>query len=103
MRRETFENTKFGREGAPVIHIHFVLAGPMKGLSFDDLQSLEIDLMLFIEIQIFFREIISDHPNHFYWSKKTCSNGCMAGASAEKSWVFRIRCFDRIKCSRTNY
>ena len=59
--------------------------------------------MVALEVYIFAREIIADCADEMGLGEKTRSYRSVAGGSAKQAWVFRVRGFDGIEGSGTDY
>ena len=59
-----------------------------------DLQTFEIDFVLFVERDVVLGEIFADDADEFDRREKARGHGGVAGGTAEQARVFRIRRFE---------
>src|SRR5688572_10855036 len=75
---EGFEHAQFGGEGAAIVHVSFVFACPMKGFTGHFLEAVQVNVMLAVEADVLFREIIADNADQINWSEETGSDSGVA-------------------------
>src|SRR5436190_18415006 len=101
-RRKRFENPQLGQQGAAVVHVELVFAGPVESLAGENLQAVQLNAMPAVELDVSFREIFTDDANKFYRAEKAGGNCRVARGTAEQTRVFGFWGFNRIKGGRTN-
>ena len=77
-RSERFEHAEFGQQGSPIVHVSLIFTRPMKGLSRENLQTVEVDAALSIELQVALGEIFPDDADYARWAKKAGGHRRMA-------------------------
>ena len=102
-RGERFEYAEFGLERAAIVHVQLIFAGPMECFAGRDLQTFEVDLVLFVERDVVLREIFTDDADEFDGREKARGDGGMTGGTAEQARVLRIRGANGIKGCGTDY
>ena len=100
--RERLEHAQFGQQGAAIVHVYFVLAGPMKGFAGKYLEAGELDSVPLVKLDVRLGKIFSHDADQLYRTEKTGGNGRMAGGAAKQAGIFSGRGFDRIQRSGTN-
>ena len=74
----------------------------MKGFAWKDLQSLKIDPMTLVKLQVTFRKIFTHYADELHWTEETCGHGRMTGRPPQQLGVLRRGSFDRIQRRGTN-
>src|SRR6185436_7354402 len=77
-----FKHPQFSNEGAPIVHVQFVLSGPMKGFAGQNLQAFEIDAMAFVKLQIALGKIVTNDADEIDRAKKARGHCGVAGRTA---------------------
>jgi len=102
LRSERFEHAQLGGESAAVVHVQFIFAGPMKRFAGQLLQTLKINAVAVVELDVFLGEILADDADEFYGREKTRRHRRMAAGTAEQPGIFRVRSFDGVQGGGTD-
>src|SRR6267142_3961195 len=97
MRRERFEDAKLGQERLAIIHVHLVFARPVKGLARFHLETVQIDFVFAIEVEVALWEIVADNSHHFNRREERRRDGGMTGGTTEEFRIFGGRSLDRVE------
>src|ERR1043166_1282828 len=102
MRGETFKHAQLSGEGAAVVHVQLVFAGPMEGFAGLDLESVKVDAMAAIELDVALGKVLPDDADELDGSEETGGDGGVTGGTAEEAGVLGMRGFDGVQGGGTD-
>ena len=102
LRQELLQHAELGGDGAAVVHVDFVFAGPMERLAIGDFQPREVNAVTAVKVEVAFREIPAHDADEVDGREETGGDGGVTGGPAEQSRVAGLGGFDGVKRGGTD-
>ena len=98
-----FDHAEHGIERAAVVHVHFILAGPVKGLAGQLIEAFKAKAVPSVQVDIFAWKIFAHGAHQMGRGKEAGCHSRMTGGSAQQPGVLRVRGFDGIEGGGADY
>ena len=99
---EGFEHAKFGCKRTAVVHVHFVLAGPVEGLAGGKFEAGEVNSMMPVKLEVAFGKVGADDAHEIDGGEEAGRDGGVAGRAAEQAGILGLGGLDGVQRGGTD-